>query len=415
VGKAGSGKSHALAAAREAWQASGTPVLGAAVAARAALALSEAAGMPALTVARLLAQIDTGQLAGQGGGQVAGLPHGVVLVVDEAGMLGTRQLARLLTATSQARGKLVLVGDHGQLPELAAGGAFRGLARRMRPVLLRQNHRQIHGWERVALDKLRAGHVDAGLDAYTNAGRVTISATSDAQRAALVAAWWQAQKTTDNALGAGVGAVMLAARRADVADLNARARELLAAAGRLRGPTIQVAGDDRQRCFAVGDIVIARRNDYTTGLLNGQRGLVTHIDPDRGTLTVRTDAGLVAVGRAYLTAGGLDHGYALTIHQAQGLTTNHGLVLGSDSLYRESGYVALSRGRIRNDLYLAARTDNLDPVAADSHVPQPPDTSQDPLAHLVSALERSRGQTMAIDLLATRPAQTPEQTQSVQL
>jgi ATP-dependent exoDNAse (exonuclease V) alpha subunit len=75
------------------------------------------------------------------------------------------------------------------------------------------------------------------------------------------------------------------------------------------------------------------------------------------------------VSRAYLAAGGLDHGYALTIHQAQGLTTHHGLVLGSDSLYRESGYVALSRGRLRNDLYLAVRADNLDAVAADSHVP----------------------------------------------
>jgi ATP-dependent exoDNAse (exonuclease V) alpha subunit len=214
-------------------------------------------------------------------------------VVDEAGMLGTWQLARLLAATRRAGGKLVLVGDHRQLPELAAGGAFRGLARRVRPVLLRQNRRQIHAWERVALDQLRAGQVDAALDAYTTAGRTCVSGTSQAQRDALVAAWWQAQNTTDSHLmtGARAGAVMLAARRADVADLNARARTLLAAAGLLRGPSLHAGGEDGQRCFAVGDMVIARRNDYATGLLNGQRGLVTHVDPDRGRLTVHTDAG----------------------------------------------------------------------------------------------------------------------------
>jgi hypothetical protein len=120
-------------------------------------------------------------------------------------------------------------------------------------------------------------------------------------------------------------------------------------------------------------------------------------------LTVHTDAGLVTVSRPYLVAGGLDHGYALTIHQAQGLTTDHGLVLDSDSLHRESGYAALSNGRLRNALYLAAGTDNRDPVPADSHIPQPPDTGQDPLAHLVSAL------------LAAKPAQTPEQRQFMRL
>jgi ATP-dependent exoDNAse (exonuclease V) alpha subunit len=74
---------------------------------------------------------------------------------------------------------------------------------------------------------------------------------------------------------------MLAARRADVADLNARARTLLTATGRLGDSRFTSPEDDGGRSFAVGDIVIARRNDYSTGLLNGQRGLVTHVDPDR--------------------------------------------------------------------------------------------------------------------------------------
>ena len=168
VGKAGTGKTHALAAAHRCWQQAGVPVLGAAVAARAAVALTETAGIPAMSVARLLATDQRARRAGLPGV----LPAGAVLVVDEAGMLGTRQLAQLLDATGRAGGKLVLVGDHRQLPELAAGGTFHALARDLPAVTLTENRRQAHGWERAALDQLRAGDVATGLAAYADAGRV---------------------------------------------------------------------------------------------------------------------------------------------------------------------------------------------------------------------------------------------------
>jgi hypothetical protein len=80
IGKAGSGKTSALAAAAEAWRAAGLPVLGTAVAARAALAFGEQAGVPAMTVTRLLAALDKPVAGGP-----AGLARGTVLIVDEAG------------------------------------------------------------------------------------------------------------------------------------------------------------------------------------------------------------------------------------------------------------------------------------------------------------------------------------------
>ncbi len=94
------------------------------MAARAALAFGEQARVPAMTVTRLLAALDKPVA-----GRPAGLARGTVLIVDEAGMLGTRPLARLLAHTRAADATLVLVGDHHQLPELTAGGAFRALAR----------------------------------------------------------------------------------------------------------------------------------------------------------------------------------------------------------------------------------------------------------------------------------------------
>jgi conjugative relaxase-like TrwC/TraI family protein len=386
IGKPGTGKSHALAAATETWQANGTAVIGTAVAARTAIALSETAGMPAITVARLLREV-----------QNAGLPRGVVVVVDEAGMLPTRQLAQLIAATAAAHGKLVLVGDDKQLPELAAGGAFYALARHLHAATLIENRRQSKAWEREALDQLRAGQIEPALNSYTAAGRINTAPSTAEQREALVTAWWAAQQQQSR----GGETVMLAARRADVADLNERARTMMIANGRLTGPSVSVHTEHGQRNFATGDIVIARRNNYRAGILNGQRGTITHIDPERRSVTLTVRQRQVTVGANYLEAGSLDHGYALTIHQAQGLTTGRTLILGNDSLYRESGYVALSRGRERNDLYTATQPDNLDPVLHDGHVPEPRNNSRrDVLSHLGETLQRSRRQTMAIEVLS---------------
>ena len=173
---------------------------------------------------------------------------------------------------------------------------------------------------------------------------------------------------------------MLAARRADVADLNTRARTLMAAAGRLSGPVLHIVLDDdpsvpagdsgSTRSFAVGDHVIARANHYPAGILNGQTGRVVDVHPHTGSLVVRTATGDIPLGPRFLAAGGLDHGYALTIHQAQGLTTGTALLLGGDHLYREAGYVGLSRGRTHNAVYLADQPDNLTDHIETTHAPQ---------------------------------------------
>ncbi len=434
VGKAGSGKSLALAAAAQAWTASGLPVLGAAVAARAASELSTATGMPALTVARLLSHAERPG----SDGQPRGLPQRVVLVVDEAGMLGTRPLARLLGHVQQARGSLVLVGDHHQLPELDAGGAFAALAHRLDPITLHTNHRQAAEWEVRALDELRTGDVPTALRQYDAHDRLDVSPTAESQKSALVAAWWTRQPTDPPAPHDGGASgrttngardwasdvasdpapvMMLAARRADVADLNTRARTLMANAGRLSGPVLQVALDDDPsvpagdsagtRSFAVGDHVIARANHYPAGILNGQTGRVVAVQPDSRSLVVRTATGDIPLGPTFLAAGGLDHGYAITIHQAQGLTTDTALLLGSSGLYREAGYVALSRGRTHNAVYLADQPDHLTPCAELPHAPPREGAdSRDPHAALTRALHTGRAQTMASGLLTALGSST---------
>ena len=114
-GIAGAGKTYALAAAADAFRAAGHPVIGCALAAKAAARLEDATGIPSMSVDRLLSGLDRGRAA---------LPWGQVIVVDEAAMIGTRKLHRLLDHAGPARAKVVLIGDPCQLPEIEAGGAF---------------------------------------------------------------------------------------------------------------------------------------------------------------------------------------------------------------------------------------------------------------------------------------------------
>jgi len=204
---AGAGKTFALDAAREAWQRSGVPALGCALSARAACELREQAAIDSTTIARLTHALDRGAALGRGG----------VLVVDEAGMVGTRDLARLADAAAHAEAKLVLVGDDRQLPEIEAGGAFRALADRLGAAELHEVRRQREAWDREALAALRAGDSERFRPRVPRTRPDRRRPTADDAREALVDDWWRS-------FDRGEQALMIAHRRADVADLNGRAR-----------------------------------------------------------------------------------------------------------------------------------------------------------------------------------------------
>ena len=329
---AGAGKTFALDAAREAWQASGVPVLGCALSARAACELRDQAAVEATTIARLTHALDLG----------VALAPGTVLLVDEAGVVGTRGLARLADAVTAAEGKLVLVGDDRQLPEIEAGGLFAALADRLGALELREVRRQSEPWDRDALAALRDGEVEHFVREYSEHGRIVTAPTVDAVRGRLVDDWLGTYTS-------GERAVMIANRRSDVAELNRRARECLQASGRL-GPDELIVGT---RAFAVGDRVVARRNARTLDVVNGDAGQVTAIG-ERGVVVELDGGRRVMLPTAYIGSGHLDHGYALTAHLAQGATVDRAYVLGSDELYREWGYTALSRHRTEARFYVSA-------------------------------------------------------------
>jgi conjugative relaxase-like TrwC/TraI family protein len=386
IGAAGTGKTFALDAARAAWAASGTTVLGATLSARAADELAAGSGIRTGTVAQLLIDVERA-------GPERIVPVGSVVVIDEAGMVGTRALARLAQVVSGQGAKLVLVGDPRQLPEIDAGGGLAALAARVGAIRLADNRRQVEVWERQALSALRDGRAAHAAAAYGAHGRVHLAPTADAAMTAMVADWAQARRE-------GQAPVMLAQRRATVAGLNALARSVRADSGELSGPEVIAASGAR---FAVGDEVVGLRTDRRVGFLNGTRAEVAAVDVDAREVTVawadtrsreRVTQTLPGV---YIDAH-LGHGYALTNYKAQGMTADRVLVLGDDSLTAEAGYVAMSRGRMANDLYWVAP-------------PSPPEIKggldADPLDDLARALRTSSAKALAIESLAGRGASRP--------
>ena len=389
VGRAGTGKTFALGIARHAWQLDGYRLLAAAPTGIATMSLQGEGFEDVATCDRLLGDLD------RGGEQ---LDARTVLVVDEAGMLGSRKLARLLEHAQHAQAKVVLVGDDRQLAPIDAGGGFRALRFRLGASELVENRRQHQAWEREALDLIRGGLVEEAVAAYQAHDRVVAADSKPAATLALLQDWWAAWLQAEHDPAQEV--VVLAARRAEVDRLNTACQELLAARGRLSPERLQV--EDRQ--LAVEDRVVCGHNAIgELGVANGSRGIITALDPHARTVTIRLDGSdgeMVTLPRSYLDGRSrgernrrVDLAYATTGHRAQGLTRGRALVQLTGTEDVNWLYVELSRARQDTRLYAVVGPE---PQGA-GELDLPDREQPDAYLQLAQALSRAGGQTLAID------------------
>ena len=333
VGRAGTGKTTTLGVARDAWARAGVEVRGVAPTGIAATQLEQSASIRSWTVDSLLLALDAKRER---------LPRGGVLVVDEAGMVGTRKLARLLERAEQAGCKVVAVGDERQLQAIEAGGGFKALRQRLGAAELTVNRRQRSELDKQALELVRAGRGEEALQVYGAGGRITWAQDQRTADAAMLRDWWAAFRMGDVA-------VMLTFLRGDANRLNQAAREFRRAAGHLGDRELVVKGHR----FAVGDLVVFRKNDRRgLGVVNGQRGRVEALNLAMGTMLVKRDDGShVKVTETYLakdgTGGGpaIAHAYATTTHKTQAMTVDHAFLRAGGAGTSEWFYVALSRVR----------------------------------------------------------------------
>ena len=340
VGPAGTGKTYTVDAIRAAFEHTGHTVVGAAPSARAAIELETGAGISSSTLHSLLHRWTTGREAPLSGS---------LLVIDEAGMTDLRTLESAIYRQLGAGGRVLLVGDHHQLPEVGAGGGFAYAAAHSQCVTtLTVNRRQQQPWEETALTELRNGNVSAAVTAYLDHDRVIVTDTAADTLTAAVDRWFGARNL-------GQRAVLLAGTNQQVDALNQAVVDRLIANGEL-DPTATRYNDSDYR---VGDRIVIRRNsiEQTTdgdsqSVANGQAGTVTHLEA--GALTIRFDSGpSITIDDRYLRRGGhITHAYALTTHRAQGGTWDQAIAVGLDGLYRQNAYVQLSRGANENWLII---------------------------------------------------------------
>jgi hypothetical protein len=375
VGPAGTGKSHTMGAAAHAWAATAIPVRGLAVSAAAAGVLQAETGIGSDTVAKFLHEHD--RPGGPGPGWR--LQAGEVLVVDEASIVASTDLARLVVLADEVGGKVVLVGDWAQLGAVEAGGLFRLLAHDHNVELtgVRRFH---HHWERAASLKLR-DRTPAVVAVYEAHGRVV-----GGDRAVILgeafARWQQARV-------AGESVVVCASDHATVDDLAARCRAARVATGEVEPSGVPARG----HVVGVGDEIVTTRNDrrlVTTGhgwVRNGDRWRVEGRYPDGGlTVTDLTGRGRLTLPGDYVTDN-VTLAYAVTVHKAQGLTVDRAVLIADDTTTAEALYVGMTRGRHANTALVITDTADLD------HTPTEERTAREVLTGALQRVSSERSAT----------------------
>ncbi|MGR9174356.1 Ti-type conjugative transfer relaxase TraA [Rhizobium leguminosarum] len=362
VGLAGAGKSTLLAAARVAWESDGRRVIGAALAGKAAEGLEDSSGIRSRTLAAW-------ELAWASGREL--LERGNVLVIDEAGMVSSQQMARVLDIAEQAEVKVVLVGDAMQLQPIQAGAAFRAITERIGFAELAGVRRQRQPWAREASRLFARGETEKGLDAYAQQGHLIEAGTRAETIDRIVADWSQARKQAiQNSTTAGNDdrlrgdeLLVLAHTNEDVKRLNEALRSVMVGEGAL-GENRAFRTERGARAFAAGDRIIFLENARFVEpramrlgpqhVKNGMLGTVVSTGDKRGdaVLSVRLDSGrdVVISESSYRN---VDHGYAATIHKSQGATVERSFVLASGMMDQHLTYVSMTRHRDRVDLYAA--------------------------------------------------------------
>ena len=341
VGYAGSGKSYLLGAAREAWEAQGYRVLGTTLSGIASENLTESSGIESRTLASRLCYWEKGEQL---------LRSQDILVIDEAGMIGSRQMAQVLAQAEQGGAKVVLVGDPEQLQAISAGAAFRAISERAGYVELTDIRRQREDWQKEATRELATGQIETALIRYDEQHHLHVFETQAVAQKALVEQWNAARVSHHEQ-----SQIILTYLRKEVQVLNDLARQCRREQGELGVDRI-VKTERGDRLFAEQDRLYFLKNDRSLGVMNGSLGTIIgmqgtqlHVRLDSDERQPNSSSREIWVDTQRYAH--LDHGYAATIHKAQGVTVDRCYVLASAHLDRHATYVALSRHRAQVDLF----------------------------------------------------------------
>lgn len=340
-GAAGTGKSYILSSAREAWEVQGYKVYGAILQGKTAEDLERDSGIQSRTIAKMLLDLKKDRLK---------LDSKCVIVVDEAGMVGSRDMEKLLSYVEAAGARIRLVGDAKQLAAVEYGNAFVEVSARCEVGSLTEIMRQKVDWMREASERFSAHDISA-LRAYHEHSHIHIADTTmDAM--ILLVEKWNAHRTKH----ADQSRIVLAHTNAERIALNDMMRAEIKKQGGLQDDTDVVTKRGIVK-MAVGERVMFTAGDREMGVKNGTTGTISKIGKD-GTITVmlenNTTVKFNADGRGTKEGNEVDYSYAVTVHKSQGMTLDKAFVLANSSMTLENLYVAMTRHKYDVELVASA-------------------------------------------------------------
>lgn len=347
---AGTGKTTALRALAAAWRGGGGDVIGLAPSAAASAVLREQIGSRTDTLAKLVHAATTGLDVPS---WLPTIGPRTLLVVDEAGAADTTELAALVQFAVATGASVRLVGDDQQLGAVGAGGLLHDLATTFGAVRLSQVVRFVHAGtgtpnraEGAASLALRDGD-PAALAYYADHDRLHVGDLGTCTDNAYDA--WARDRAADR------DALMLAPTRELVRQLNDRARRDRLARGQVTGPDVSLADSTTA---SAGDVVITRRNERsvtvgpTNWVKNGDRWTIAAVHPTGAADVVAIRTGEHVTLPADYVRAHVTLGYASTVHGAQGVTADRSYTIATGQESRQLLYVALTRGRHENHVFL---------------------------------------------------------------
>ncbi|MFA5976542.1 MAG: TraI/MobA(P) family conjugative relaxase [Elusimicrobiota bacterium] len=352
VGDAGTGKSFTSKTVKEIYEEAGYRVLGAASMGKAVDELRKSNGLSPDRCRTLASWEHSWKKTAADNPDK--LTRKDVIIVDEAGLLSSRQVKSLLERVKTAGAKVIFMGDQKQLAPIEAGAPFRVIMERVGAAELTDIRRQKEDWSRAASKQFARGEdIAEAFNAYDERGRVRLADTNEKALADVAAAWladFEADRANPERSHLGAKErIVLAYRNADVRSLNDSIRAELKERGVL-GESFKFATIAGERDFAVGDRVVFTQNDPRLGVQNGVLGTVEQAVDKR--LTIRTDSGELR-GFDQDRYRHIDYGYAITVHKSQGITLDRSYGLATQGVDRALLYVMATRHREQFTMFAA--------------------------------------------------------------
>lgn len=388
-GDAGTGKTTALSVAREVWEKGGYKVIGTSLAGKAVEELRSGSDIRSFTFASLTGRLMAGHslLTTKRNKYAVKLDGKSVVVVDEAGMFDTQQLARLASEVKLAGAKLILVGDRKQLQAIGPGGAFAYVADKIGKAELTTIIRQRDERDRAVVTALRSGDAATALKQLKERGLLTVSDSPKKAIQALAKDWAdrESKDVTANSL-------IFVNTNQQAEELNRLCQSARQSAGVLGSKFLHIG----KNAFHEQDRVLLRKTNATYGVNNGDLGTIVAMDNGvrNRSVTVRLDRG-GAVKLPLEDYCLIDHGYAVTTHKGQGTTVDRAYILvGGQMQDREISYVQGSRAREGIQVYCTKMESEKD------------------LARIEKAMSTSRQKSLSLAVTNPNDGPTPPRTAS---